>query len=58
MIDKKEYNNINIPCEVYSRVCGFYRPISQFNIGKKEEFIQRKEIILTDTIIENLQSQK
>ena len=42
MIDKKEYNNINIPCEVYSRVCGFYRPISQFNIGKKRRIYSKK----------------
>jgi anaerobic ribonucleoside-triphosphate reductase len=33
-----------IECEIYSRVCGFYRPVSQFNIGKKEEFNERKEI--------------
>ena len=31
-----------IRCEIYSRVCGFYRPISQFNKGKKEEYQQRK----------------
>lgn len=29
-------------CEVYSRVVGFYRPIKDFNIGKKAEFEQRK----------------
>lgn len=27
--------------EVYSRVCGFYRPVKQWNKGKKEEFSQR-----------------
>lgn len=29
-------------CEVYSRVVGYLRPISQFNRGKQEEFKKRK----------------
>lgn len=28
--------------EVYSRVVGFYRPTSEWNLGKKEEFKIRK----------------
>ncbi len=28
--------------EVYSRVCGFYRPVSGWNRGKKEEFRERR----------------
>jgi ribonucleoside-triphosphate reductase len=27
--------------EVYSRVCGFFRPVSEWNKGKKEEYRQR-----------------
>lgn len=27
--------------EVYSRVCGFFRPVQQWNKGKKEEFKDR-----------------
>ena len=27
--------------EVYSRVCGFYRPVTQWNKGKREEFKDR-----------------
>jgi hypothetical protein len=30
-----------IPCEVYSRVCGYYRPVDCFNPGKKAEFEER-----------------
>jgi len=30
------------PCEVYSRVVGFYRPIKQWNSGKQQEFKERK----------------
>jgi ribonucleoside-triphosphate reductase len=33
---------IEQPCEVYSRVMGYYRPIKQFNEGKKQEFKERK----------------
>lgn len=29
------------PCEVFSRVCGYLRPVKQFNPGKKAEFIKR-----------------
>jgi len=33
-------------CEVYSRIVGYYRPVSQYNIGKQQEFKQRKEFKL------------
>ena len=29
------------PTEVYSRVCGFFRPVQQWNKGKREEYRQR-----------------
>lgn len=29
-------------CEVYSRVCGYFRPVRNWNKGKKEEFKERK----------------
>jgi len=29
-------------CEVYSRVCGYFRPVSNWNKGKQEEFQNRK----------------
>jgi ribonucleoside-triphosphate reductase len=32
--------------EVYSRVCGFFRPVQQWNRGKKEEFRERTEFVL------------
>lgn len=34
---------IKQPCEVYSRIVGYLRPVSQWNFGKQEEFKQRKE---------------
>lgn len=32
-----------IPVEVYSRVVGYYRPVNQWNKGKKEEFSERRD---------------
>jgi len=30
-------------CEVYSRVCGYLRPVQQWNAGKQAEYAERKE---------------
>lgn len=30
-----------IECEIYSRCCGFYRPVNQYNPGKQSEFADR-----------------
>lgn len=35
-----------IPCEVFSRVVGYFRPVKQWNKGKQEEFWQRKNLNL------------
>ena len=29
------------PCEVWTRVMGYFRPVSEFNKGKKSEFYSR-----------------
>ncbi|WP_317205238.1 anaerobic ribonucleoside-triphosphate reductase [Janthinobacterium sp.] len=29
------------PCEIWTRVMGYHRPMSSFNIGKKGEFHER-----------------
>lgn len=29
-------------CEIYSRIVGYLRPVQQWNLGKKEEFKERK----------------
>lgn len=30
------------PCEIWTRVMGYHRPVSSFNTGKKGEFHERK----------------
>jgi len=42
MDDKKEKRNCTGATEVFSRVTGFYRPVQQWNKGKKEEYTERK----------------
>ena len=36
------------PVECYSRVCGYFRPVSNWNKGKKEEFKDRKTFNLSN----------
>lgn len=31
-----------IPCEVYSRIVGYLRPVQNWNKGKKQEFEDRQ----------------
>ncbi len=30
------------PCEIWTRVMGYFRPYGQYNIGKKSEYNERK----------------
>lgn len=48
MENQKEEQEIELkdeerqPCEVWSRVMGYHRPVSSYNIGKQGEFEERK----------------
>ncbi len=44
----KECPTCGKPTEVYSRVVGYYRPVSNWNEGKAQEFKDRKEYVLID----------
>jgi len=33
---------VKIPCEIYSRITGYYRPVQNWNAGKSQEFCERK----------------
>ena len=33
------------PCEVWTRVMGYYRPVEMYNTGKKGEFHERVEFL-------------
>jgi hypothetical protein len=48
MVDSQQDGEITLtdeerqPCEVWTRVMGYHRPTSSFNIGKQAEFADRK----------------
>ena len=45
VVDKNEVSEekiLAIGAEVYSRVVGYYRPVTNWNDGKREEFKDRK----------------
>ncbi len=35
---------MNVPTEIYSRVSGYFRPVSNWNKAKKEEFSERRDL--------------
>jgi anaerobic ribonucleoside-triphosphate reductase len=39
---KPVQTEVKVPCEVYSRIVGYLRPVQNWNAGKKEEFKDRK----------------
>lgn len=40
---KEEMKDVHgTPCQVYSRVVGYLRPVQSYNVGKVEEFRVRK----------------
>ena len=48
----KDKNSQRTRCEVWTRVMGYHRPVSHFNIGKKSEHYSRKHFV--ECIADNL----
>ena len=46
---------IKQPCEVYSRVVGYIRPVQQWHKGKQEEYKERKEFSFPAEIAEKVE---
>lgn len=42
LVTEQKTKTTVIPVEVYSRVSGYFRPVKQWNAGKKAEFGDRK----------------
>lgn len=38
---------VRIPCEVYSRIVGYLRPVQNWHQGKQQEFRERKTFQVT-----------
>lgn len=43
-------SSCNAPCEIWSRVVGYYRPVDQWNKGKQQEYQERVEYAVDDGI--------
>jgi ribonucleoside-triphosphate reductase len=37
-----------VPCEVYCRICGYYRPVQNWHGGKIQEFKDRQYFEVTN----------
>lgn len=44
--EKKDEHICGERCSIFSRVTGYYRPIENWNIGKQEEFKERKRFVV------------
>ena len=49
--EKPECPTCQERCEVWSRVVGYFRPVDQWNVGKKSEYVGRKEYAVPTTKI-------
>jgi hypothetical protein len=41
---------VKIPCEVYSRIVGYLRPVQNWHQGKKQEFSERKTLRVPEAV--------
>ena len=41
-IPEPSEHELKVPCEVYSRIVGYLRPVQNWHQGKKQEFRERK----------------
>lgn len=37
-----------VPCEVYSRIVGYLRPVQNWHAGKQQEYKERQEFVFPD----------
>lgn len=43
-----ETTDAKVPCEVWSRIVGYYRPVDAWNKGKQQEFADREVFIVLE----------
>ncbi len=48
---------ILVPTEVYSRIAGYFRPVNQWNNGKRSEMEDRKTLIIPEVLNVNSKAQ-
>jgi len=42
--------NNGVPCEIFTRVVGYYRPVDQTNRGKMQEISERKMMTIPEAL--------
>ena len=47
--EREQENIVKVPCEVYSRIVGYLRPVQAWNDGKQAEFEERKTFSVLET---------
>ena len=52
-LEKKLSNVVGSPTEVYTRIVGYHRDVSNWNKGKKEEYFDRKTFLVDNNSLEN-----
>lgn len=45
-------NDERQPCEIWTRVMGYFRPYGHYNLGKKSEFDERKWFVEKKAIVD------
>src|SRR3989344_2876267 len=53
MKNQNNFNQQRTRCEVWSRVMGYHRPVSCYNLGKKSEHYSRQHFSETATVNSN-----
>ena len=48
-LEPEANEEVKVPCEVYSRIVGYLRPVQVWNDGKKAEFAERKTFKVPDS---------
>ena len=46
----KSVRVLGVRCDIYSRIVGYYTPVSNWNLGKKEEFRLRKSVEIGEAL--------
>jgi|GEM_PF-564908 len=42
-----------VPCEVYSRIVGYLRPLQDWNKGKQQEFAERRMYVVPESALQS-----
>ncbi len=48
LVDEGVKTELRVPCEVYSRIVGYLRPVQNWHQGKRQEFSERRVFRLPD----------